>query len=67
MKLSDINVRDPFILTHEGKYYLYGTRAIHTWTEEKGEGYGFDVYVSSDLDEWQGPISIFENYALYLQ
>ena len=26
MRLSEINVRDPFILTENGKYYLYGTR-----------------------------------------
>ena len=62
MKFCDINVRDPFILTHGGKYYLYGTRAIHTWTEEIGDGYGFDVYESDDMENWQGPVSIFENY-----
>lgn len=62
MRLEDINVRDPFILTHEGKYYLYGTRAIHTWTQEIKEGYGFDVYESDDLVEWYGPVSVFENY-----
>lgn len=62
MKLSDINVRDPFILVHENKYYLYGTRAIHTWTQEIKDGYGFDVYESDDLENWEGPYSIFENY-----
>lgn len=62
MKLVDINVRDPFILTHEGKYYLYGTRAIHTWTQEIKDGYGFDVYVSEDMENWDGPISVFENF-----
>ena len=62
MKFEDINVRDPFILTHEGKYYLYGTRAVHTWVQEIRDGYGFDVYESEDLVNWQGPVSIFENY-----
>ena len=61
MKFNDINVRDPYILTHGGKYYLYGTRAIHTWTQEIKDGYGFDVYVSIDMENWEGPISIFEN------
>ena len=27
MKRTDINIRDPFILAENGKYYLYGTRA----------------------------------------
>ena len=62
MKLSDINVRDPYILPYNGKYYLYGTRAIHTWTQEIKDGYGFDVYESYDLVEWSNPKSIFENH-----
>lgn len=62
MKLTDINIRDPFILTHEGKYYLYGTRATNTWIREEKPSYGFDTYVSEDMENWNGPISIFENY-----
>ena len=31
MKLADINIRDPFVLLHEGKYYLYGTRGATCW------------------------------------
>ena len=62
MRLTDINIRDPFILPYEGKYYMYGTRAIHTWTQEIKEDYGFDVYESTDLENWEGPKSIFENY-----
>ncbi|MBQ8545462.1 MAG: family 43 glycosylhydrolase [Clostridia bacterium] len=63
MKLSDINIRDPFILTHEGKYYMYGTRAKYTW-DYKGSKYnfGFDVYVSDDLENWSEPIPVFEYY-----
>ena len=26
MKTDEINIRDPFVLVHGGKYYLYGTR-----------------------------------------
>ena len=59
MKLNDINIRDPYILPYEGKYYMYGTRAKTTW-ESNLKNYGFDVYVSSDLENWSEPISIFE-------
>ena len=52
MKISDINIRDPFVLTHNGKYYMYGSRAV--------EQFGFDVYISSDLENWSEPKSIFE-------
>lgn len=59
MKLSEINIRDPFILPYGNKYYMYGTRAKTTW-ESNLTGYGFDVYVSTDLENWSEPISIFE-------
>ena len=48
MKKSDINIRDPFVLSENGKYYLYGTRAKDFGTHTGG----FDVYVSSDLENW---------------
>lgn len=52
---SDINIRDPFVLKHEGKYYMYGTRGATTW----GLADGFDVYVGTDLEHWDGPFEIF--------
>lgn len=55
MKLSDINIRDPFIMVEGGRYYMYGTRGADTW----GLGTGFDVYESSDLEDWDGPFEIF--------
>lgn len=55
MKTSEVNIRDPFVLTHDGKYYLYGTRSATTW----GLADGFDCYVSADLENWDGPIEIF--------
>ncbi|MEH7418054.1 glycoside hydrolase family 43 protein [Neobacillus drentensis] len=58
MKTSDINIRDPYILYHEEKYYLYGTRSATTW----GLADGFDCYVSENLEDWKGPIEIFHNY-----
>ena len=55
MKSSEINLRDPFILLHEGRYYLYGTRSETCW----GEADGFDCYVSGDRENWEGPFEIF--------
>ncbi|MCQ2470526.1 MAG: glycoside hydrolase family 43 protein [Clostridia bacterium] len=47
---QDIFIRDPFILTFEGKYYMYGTGAA-------GAGYG--CYVSDNLNNWSGPYEVF--------
>lgn len=57
MKRMDINIRDPFMLVHGGKYYLYGTRGATCW----GPADGFDVYVSSDMENWEGPHECFHN------
>ena len=57
MRTDEINIRDPFVLLHEGVYYLYGTRGATCW----GPASGFDVYVGRDLAEWEGPIACFEN------
>ena len=50
MKLNDINIRDPYIIKAEGKYYMYGTRSATTWSY----GDGFDCYISEDLENWEG-------------
>ena len=55
MKLDEINIRDPYILPAEGRYYMYGTRSASAWAR----GDGFDCYVSGDLAEWEGPKEIF--------
>ncbi len=55
MLLCDIHIRDPFILPSEGVYYLYGTRGATCW----GEADGFDVYTSTDLIHWDGPLPAF--------
>ena len=55
MRLEDINIRDPYMLLHEGTYYLYGTRSATCW----GPAEGFDGYRSEDLKEWDGPYEIF--------
>ena len=60
MKTNEINIRDPFILTYEGKYYMYGTRGANTWDCTDKSKLGFDVYVSDDLENWSAPQPIFE-------
>ena len=59
MKLSDINIRDPFIVPYKGKYYMYGTRGKGCWESQKTPGMGFDVYISSDLENWTEPKAVF--------
>ncbi len=55
LKNQDINIRDPFVIVVDGKYYMYGTRA-----ENFGQGTGgFDVYVGTDLENWSEPKAVF--------
>ena len=56
MKLSEIHIRDPFILTFEGKYYLFGTPGKFAW---QGSG-GFWCNISEDLENWSEPIKCFD-------
>lgn len=55
MKLTDIHIRDPFILAENGTYYLYGTRGATAW----GTAVGIDVYTSCDLETWSDPREVF--------
>lgn len=55
MRREDINIRDPFVLVHDGKYYLYGTRSDTCW----GKANGFDCYVGTSLDEFDEPVEVF--------
>lgn len=57
MKNCDINIRDPFVLVHDGKYYMYGTRAANFGCKTAG----FDVYVGTDLENWSEPIEVFNS------
>ncbi len=52
---GDINIRDPFVLCENGKYYLYGTRAANFGVRVNG----FDVYISEDLQHWSEPAECF--------
>lgn len=56
---STINIRDPFILPYNGKYYLYGTRAAISWNKFAAPGNGFDVYVSDNLEDWSDAHEVF--------
>lgn len=55
MKNSEINIRDPFVICEDGKYYMYGTRANNFGVKTAG----FDVYVSEDLENWSQPQQCF--------
>ena len=56
LKNHQINLRDPYVLPYDGRYYLYGTRGETAFADQ---AYGFDVYVSDDLEQWEGPIEVF--------
>lgn len=55
MKLSEIHIRDPFILTYDNKYYMYGAPGKHAWDGQAG----FLCYTSDDLENWSEPIQCF--------
>lgn len=55
MKSNEINIRDPFVIYEDGKYYMYGTRAKN-FGKKSG---GFDVYISTDLENWSEPVECF--------
>jgi len=57
MLLSEIQIRDPYIVTDKeaGAYYLFGSTDRDIWNE----GTGFDAYVSRDLKYWEGPHPAF--------
>ena len=57
LSCQDINIRDPFVLFENGKYYMYGTRGKN-FGKKTG---GFDVYVSTDLKNWSEPIECFNS------
>ncbi|MDR0412091.1 MAG: glycoside hydrolase family 43 protein [Treponema sp.] len=57
MRISDIQVRDPFVVLEGGTYYLFGTTDKDPWN---APGVGFDVYASTGgLDEFEGPFPAF--------
>ncbi len=55
MKLSELHVRDPFILPFENKYYFLFSPGKYAWDGCEG----FYVTVSEDLEDWSEPIKVF--------
>ncbi|MBI9048768.1 MAG: family 43 glycosylhydrolase [Anaerolineaceae bacterium] len=58
MNLSDIHIRDPFVVpvSLQRRYYMYGTMGEYTWLDH---AVGFDCYVGDDLEKWAGPFPVF--------
>jgi GH43 family beta-xylosidase len=57
MRTSDIQIRDPFVVTEDNACYLFGSTDKNIW---KGRGTGFDVYKSAGgLEEFSGPFPAF--------
>jgi beta-xylosidase len=62
MRISDIQIRDPFVVREDGAYYLFGSTDKDIW---KGRGTGFDVYVSTEgigpdaPINFEGPFPVF--------
>lgn len=57
MKCNEINIRDPYVVVKDGKYYMYGTRGRNFGMQTEG----FDVYVSEDLENWSEPHECFNS------
>jgi GH43 family beta-xylosidase len=57
LQLNEIQIRDPFVVPAEGKYYLYGSTDKDIW---HSPGVGFDVYISAgNLGCFEGPFPVF--------
>lgn len=55
---NEIQIRDPFVFSaeSEGLYYLFGTTDKNPWNSK---GTGFDAYTSRDLENFEGPYTVF--------
>ncbi len=55
---ADIHIRDPFVVVvpDERRYVMTGTTGENAWS---GQPTGFNVYVSDNLEQWEGPIPAF--------
>src|SRR5687768_6719288 len=49
-----VQLADPFILKHDGVYYMYGTADLNPDD-------GIPVYRSNDLVKWEGPLGKASN------
>jgi len=53
---EDLHIRDPFVLTFEGKYYLYKSN----YGENEEGILGIEVCVSDDLEHFEDPVVVFK-------
>ena len=58
IKREDIRIRDPFILTKDDTYYMYGTTNLVDASLDALPK--FSVYISKDLENFEGPFIIFD-------
>lgn len=56
IKREDIHIRDPFVFVEDNKCYMTGTIGKTSWG---GLCDGFEVYVTTDLDNFEGPFLAF--------
>ena len=59
--ISEIRIRDPFIVkdTDTKKYYMYAQKGNRMDREDWDTIPGVEVYESSDLKTWYGPVEVF--------
>jgi len=56
-RISDIQIRDPYVLARDGVLWLYGSTDKDIW---RADGVGFDCYRSDgNLTYWEGPFPCF--------
>lgn len=58
MKRNEIFMRDPFLYVEDGIGYLVGTTCKSAWS---GLATSFLGYVTTDLENFEGPFVLFEN------
>lgn len=65
MKRENIRIRDPFVFTEEGKYYLLGTTGNDSWNK----GSDLTLFVSDDLENFEscGTLVLAETLGEYTQ
>lgn len=58
---KDIRVRDPFIYVdrENKKYYMYGTTSLYN-PDSLVAGRSFSAFVSTDLENFEGPFTVFD-------
>ena len=58
IKTEEIWIHDPFVVTYDGKYYMYGTTCFpeHPHCDDPKSIY---VYIGTDLLEWEKPRKVF--------